>query len=61
MSETPIQEDDFGQDATTLGPADAPPGVPAGSAGPSDAEEADPDADASEATVSPGDQRDATG
>jgi hypothetical protein len=35
MSERPIQEDDFGQDSTTRGPADAPPGVPAGSPAPS--------------------------
>jgi hypothetical protein len=68
VSETPIQEDDFGRDSTTLGPADGPPGVPVGSAGPSNAEEADPDADADadvdadafEATVSPADQGDST-
>lgn len=35
MSERPIQEDDFGTDPTTQGPADAPPGVPAGVPGPS--------------------------
>jgi hypothetical protein len=35
MSERPIQTDDFGQDSTTLGPADAPPGVPAGVPAPS--------------------------
>jgi hypothetical protein len=36
MSEKPIQEDDFGQDSTTLGPASAPEGVPAGSPAPSE-------------------------
>lgn len=41
MSERPIQEDDYGTDPTTQGPADAPPGVPAGVPGPSGESDSD--------------------